>query len=806
MGRAYVRALHTVIGVGTLGVAAGGVMAQAPAGGKALAGGYTREVRKELVRLTPEQMEHLLSAGKKPKVDPATGEVLTTSLRDSLPAGWRLEPEKGAPQGARADSMGNAIVNETPGLPAWAQRDVDALRASIVRWRDAAAAARAQGRDAGEAEGVLGNFLGQALARSIDVDDLVNIDVAKVMNERVAGSIMDCLHFYEGVRFANQGVFGYVYEPAAYPARVREFVARHGGDLDVLQQVEPTGGMQGRGGVPSGCYERTTFTRGMTALSGQTDIWTADGTDDASADIPTGFPLFFFYDCDDAGNNDAVRVSSNGYISFFQRGGGAVDGTNFTNDAITDSADPDGFIAPWWDDLFIAPNQGNTDRVSYKTEGAVDQRVFTVEWFSVSRLNGSTDEFHFFQVKLYETTDIVELHYGLDFSGWQPDTLDNATVGMENYTGTAGDCGPNCDNTNSAPPPNNYRFSPSPRPGNDTCAGATAILNGASVFANLHRATAEGVAGCDQGTNRDLWYTYTATCAGTVRIDTCGSRDIGGANNGIDTVLAVYSACPATPNNQVACNDDAGAAGCSAVDSLVDVPVSAGQQLWIRVSHFGDLAFRFASGEFQLHVNLDATASPGNDSCGSAQSLVNGSSVTGNILCASNDGEAGCGSAATNPDIWYRFVAPFTGRLTVDTCGSRDNAGSGTGPDTVASIHTGCPGEIGNQLACNDDASEPGCNALDSSVSAILTAGQNVRVRVSHFGSSEARVRNGVVRVHATFACVADFNHNGVVNSQDFFDFLSAFFAGQLSADVNLDTFINSQDFFDFLTAFFAGC
>ncbi len=54
--------------------------------------------------------------------------------------------------------------------------------------------------------------------------------------------------------------------------------------------------------------------------------------------------------------------------------------------------------------------------------------------------------------------------------------------------------------------------------------------------------------------------------------------------------------------------------------------------------------------------------------------------------------------------------------------------------------------------------------------------------------------------------CAADFNSDGFVNSQDFFDFLAAFFGLQPTADFNADTFINSQDFFDFLAAFFAGC
>jgi hypothetical protein len=60
-----------------------------------------------------------------------------------------------------------------------------------------------------------------------------------------------------------------------------------------------------------------------------------------------------------------------------------------------------------------------------------------------------------------------------------------------------------------------------------------------------------------------------------------------------------------------------------------------------------------------------------------------------------------------------------------------------------------------------------------------------------------------------TFAdtrCRADFSGDGTVNSQDFFDFLVAFFAQDPRADFNADSTINSQDFFDFLGAFFNGC
>jgi hypothetical protein len=57
----------------------------------------------------------------------------------------------------------------------------------------------------------------------------------------------------------------------------------------------------------------------------------------------------------------------------------------------------------------------------------------------------------------------------------------------------------------------------------------------------------------------------------------------------------------------------------------------------------------------------------------------------------------------------------------------------------------------------------------------------------------------------------ADFNRDGVINSDDFFNYLACFFNPQicappLTADFNHDGTINSQDYFDFLTAFFARC
>jgi hypothetical protein len=62
------------------------------------------------------------------------------------------------------------------------------------------------------------------------------------------------------------------------------------------------------------------------------------------------------------------------------------------------------------------------------------------------------------------------------------------------------------------------------------------------------------------------------------------------------------------------------------------------------------------------------------------------------------------------------------------------------------------------------------------------------------------------IRVLPLPTCAADFNQDGVVSSQDFFDYLNDFFASRPAADFNADGVLNSQDFFDFVGAFFAGC
>jgi subtilisin family serine protease len=144
--------------------------------------------------------------------------------------------------------------------------------------------------------------------------------------------------------------------------------------------------------------------------------------DDDYESIAIGFDFVFY------GNTySTVKISSNGYLTF------GVDGTDYTNDAIPFTTDPDNFIAPFWDDL----NPATAGSVYYLFQGSAPNRTFTIEWEGVSHYyNTGTVTF---EATLYEGNNNLIFQYkDVDFGNSSYNNGASATIGVENIDGSIG--------------------------------------------------------------------------------------------------------------------------------------------------------------------------------------------------------------------------------------------------------------------------------------------------------------------------------------------------------------------------------
>ena len=122
------------------------------------------------------------------------------------------------------------------------------------------------------------------------------------------------------------------------------------------------------------------------------------------------------------------KMSSNGFISLNMTGTTSLT----TNDLSADNANSRPIIAPLWDDLDGGDVASSV--ASYELSGVAPNRVLTVEWRNWQwNYNATTNPVISFQVKLYETTNIIDFIYrqevGAIVSG-------SASVGIGSATGS----------------------------------------------------------------------------------------------------------------------------------------------------------------------------------------------------------------------------------------------------------------------------------------------------------------------------------------------------------------------------------
>jgi hypothetical protein len=147
-------------------------------------------------------------------------------------------------------------------------------------------------------------------------------------------------------------------------------------------------------------------------------VSTATG-DDGAEDI--ALPFTFTYD---GVGYTTGRISVNGWIA----GGTGYTGAGYENDLASTVARP--LLAPLWDDL----NDDASSEIGYTILGTEPNRVVVVQWSDVLwEVSEGTPQN--FQVRLYETTNVIQFIYGAMSA---PSGNPSASIGINDATGGSG--------------------------------------------------------------------------------------------------------------------------------------------------------------------------------------------------------------------------------------------------------------------------------------------------------------------------------------------------------------------------------
>ncbi len=127
-----------------------------------------------------------------------------------------------------------------------------------------------------------------------------------------------------------------------------------------------------------------------------------------AASIPIGFTFLY---CGTP--YTTLSACSNGWVSL-------TESPSVASSNLSGLIDGAGWLMPFWDDL-----DGTSGTAYYETSGVAPNRIFTFEWNNWETVSGTGRAT--FQVRLYETYNLVDFHYG-------PTSIAgaNATIGISN--------------------------------------------------------------------------------------------------------------------------------------------------------------------------------------------------------------------------------------------------------------------------------------------------------------------------------------------------------------------------------------
>jgi hypothetical protein len=263
-------------------------------------------------------------------------------------------------------------------------------------------------------------------------------------------------------------------------------------------------------------------------------------------------------------------------------------------------------------------------------------------------------------------------------------------------------------------------------PINDRCSGAIVIPSGGTFpyktpIVSLRDATREGdpSPSCFEVT-RGVWYRFAPNQSGLYSFSTGFDT----ATTALDTVLSIFTSANgcAAATNEVACNDDAGAANNRA--GLI-TSLTAGTEYYILLSitsaDEGD-----TNQPLSVELRVDKPSIPGNDSCATAEVVPttgpfpHKTQISETVVAVTESGTPPSSCIAGQRSVWYRFVPAATGIYILSN-------GQETGTtvfDTVMTLYSSSSQCVGlTEIACNDNGEGRGgiFRTLDAGVTYYIS-------------------------------------------------------------------------------------
>ncbi|MCX8156199.1 MAG: S8 family serine peptidase [Verrucomicrobiae bacterium] len=258
-------------------------------------------------------------------------------------------------------------------------------------------------------------------------------------------------------------------------------------------------------------------------------------------------------------------------------------------------------------------------------------------------------------------------------------------------------------------------------PANDNFAKGTVLASGTNLWVSGNNRQASRESGeplhAGNGGGASVWWRWTAPQSGRYEVHTTGSN--------FDTLLAVYTGNAVNALTSVASNDDDPAGG---VSSRVQFQATGGTVYQIAVDGYNG-----ASGDIQLNLAVvPVTPPPANDAFAQSITLTGAlATVTGhNRLATKEAGEPNHGSNRGGASVWWRWVAPASGTVSLTTAGSDF--------DTLLAVYTGGSVSSLNLVAGNDDDPNGG---VQSRVSFTAAAGTVYAIAVDGYNGAQGNIQ-----------------------------------------------------------------